>query len=157
VCGCWSSRQICRVCRISIRQTRIIRGSGAVARFIAGECREKGGSAVCLLALAFAIENKLSMILARRCVVSLGAGAALTGAAKFRRVARRRSIIAARSWRARGLLVVQLRERYRRLRGAAPSPPPFPPHLPPRPRPCPRPPSPLPPLRPRSPSSWCVS
>ena len=40
-----------------------------------------------LLVLAFAIENKLSMILARRCVVSLGAGAALMGAEKFLRVA----------------------------------------------------------------------
>ena len=49
--------------------------------------REKGGSAGGLLALAFAIENKLSMILARRCVVGLGAGAALMGAAKFLRVA----------------------------------------------------------------------
>ena len=46
----------------------------------------KGGSAGGLLALAFAIENKLSMILARRCVVSLGAGAALMGTAKFLRV-----------------------------------------------------------------------
>jgi len=68
----------------------MIRGSGAITRFIAGiagEGREKGGSAGALLALAFAIENKLSMILARRCVVSLGAGAALMGAAKFLRVA----------------------------------------------------------------------
>ena len=82
-----SSRQTCRVGKISIRQTRIVRGSGAIARFIAGEGREKGGSAGGLLALAFAIENKLSMILARTCVVSLGAGAALMGAAKFLRVA----------------------------------------------------------------------
>jgi len=65
----------------------MIRGSGAITRFIAGEGREKGGSAGALLALAFAIENKLSMILARRCVVSFGAGAALMGAAKFLRVA----------------------------------------------------------------------
>ena len=57
------------------------------ARFIAGEGREKGGSAGGLLALAIAIENKLSTILARRCDVSLGAGAALRGAAKFLRVA----------------------------------------------------------------------
>ena len=54
-----------------------------MARIIAGEGREKGGSAGGLLALAFAIENKLSMILAHRCVVSLGAGAALMGATKF--------------------------------------------------------------------------
>ena len=50
----------------------MIRGIGAIPRFIAGEGREKDGSAGGLLALAFAIENKLSMILARRCVVSLG-------------------------------------------------------------------------------------
>ena len=75
-----SSRQTCR-------QTRIIRGSRTIARFIAGKGREKGGSAGGLLALAFAIENKLNMILARRCVVSLGAGAALMGAEKFVRVA----------------------------------------------------------------------
>ena len=61
------ARQTCRVGRISIRPTRKIRGSGTIARFIAGEGREKGGSAGCLLALAFAIENKLMilMILAR--------------------------------------------------------------------------------------------
>jgi len=85
--GCWSSRQTCRVGRMSIRQIRIIRGSRAIARFIAGEGREKGCSAGGLLALAFAIENKLSMILAPRCVMILGAGAALMGAAEFLRVA----------------------------------------------------------------------
>jgi len=46
----------------------MIKGSGAIARFIAGECREQGGSAGGLL--AFTIENKLSIILARRCVVN---------------------------------------------------------------------------------------
>jgi len=50
---------------VSDSLTRIIRGSGVITRFIAGGGREKGGSAGCLLALAFAIENKLSMILAR--------------------------------------------------------------------------------------------
>jgi len=68
---------------VIFRQTRILRGSGAITRFIAGEGREEGGSAGGLLSLAFAIENKLSIILARRCVMSLGAGAALIGAAKF--------------------------------------------------------------------------
>jgi len=68
---------------VSIRQTRIIRGSGAITRFIAEEGREKGGSAGGLLSLAFALKNKLSTILARRCVVSLGAGVALMGAVKF--------------------------------------------------------------------------
>jgi len=72
---------------MNIRQTRIIRGSGAIARSIAGEGREKGGSAGGLFALAFAIENKLSMILSQRCVMSLGAGAALMGAEKFPLVA----------------------------------------------------------------------
>jgi len=67
-----------------------------MARFIAGEGREKGS----LLALAFAIENKLSMIR----VVNLGAGASLMGAAKFPLVASQHSIIAAGSWRARSLL-----------------------------------------------------
>ena len=64
-----------------------MRGSRVIARFIAGEGRKKGGSTGGLLALAFAIENKWSMILAHRCVVSLGTGAALMGAAKFLRVA----------------------------------------------------------------------
>ena len=76
-----------RVGGISIRQTRVIRGSGAIARFITGEGREKGGSAGGLLALAFAVENILSMMLAHRCVVSLGTGAAVMGAPKLLLVA----------------------------------------------------------------------
>ena len=48
---------------------------------------ERAEKKAAALALAFAIKNILSMILVCTCLVSLGAGAALMGAAKFLRPA----------------------------------------------------------------------
>jgi len=68
---------------INMRQTKITKGRRQVARFIAGEGEKTGGSTGGLLALVFAIENNLILILARRCVVKSGVRASLIRAAKF--------------------------------------------------------------------------